>query len=53
MGFCEGCFLKQQEIDRLKEEIQSLKAKLKYRAEREKEGYFGSSTPSAEAAGEE
>ncbi len=47
MGFCEGCFLKQRRIDQLEEEIKSLKAKLKYRAEKEKEGYFGLSTPSS------
>ena len=32
--FCEECFKKQRRIDRLEEEIESLKAKLKYREEK-------------------
>lgn len=47
MGFCGGCFIKQQRIDQLEEEIQSLKAKLRYREEKQIEGYFGCSTPSS------
>ena len=39
---------KQIKIDRLKEEIKSLKAKLKREEKKLKEGYFGSSTPSSQ-----
>ncbi len=46
-SICWGCFEKQRKIDMLEEEIRSLKAKLRYREEKEKEGYFGSSTPSS------
>jgi len=38
---------KQREIDGLKEEIQRLRQKLSYQGRKEKEGFFGSSTPSA------
>lgn len=38
---------KQREIDGLKEEIQRLRQKLFYQGRKEKEGFFGSSTPSA------
>jgi hypothetical protein len=38
---------KQREIDGLKEEIERLRQKLSYEARKEKEGFFGSSTPSA------
>lgn len=38
---------KQREIDGLKEEIQRLRQKLSYQDRKEKEGFFGSSTPSA------
>jgi len=44
---CPGCLKKQREIDGLKEEIQRLRQKLSYQARKEKEGFFGSSTPSA------
>lgn len=47
MDYCKGCFEKQQEIDRLKEENESLKAKLNYRKQKDKEPFFGSSTPSS------
>ena len=47
MGYCNGCFEKQLEIDRLKERIEHLDNKLDYRKRKEKEGYFGSSTPSS------
>lgn len=47
MTYCQGCFDKQREIDRLKEENKSLKAKLKYQERKEREGPFGSSTPSS------
>lgn len=48
VAFCPGCFEKQREIDSLKEEIQRLKALLRYRQEKQKEGFFGSSTPSSQ-----
>ena len=38
---------KQQEIDRLQEEITRLKARLRYQERTAQEGFFGSSTPSA------
>jgi len=38
---------KQREIDGLKEEIHRLRQKLSYQGRKEKEGFFGSSTPSA------
>lgn len=38
---------KQQEIDRLREENARLKARLRYQERTAKEGFFGSSTPSA------
>ena len=44
---CDECLKKQREIDRLFEENQRLKQKLRYRRRRENEGFFGSSTPSA------
>lgn len=46
--FCAGCFEKQQVIEGQQEEIAQLKAKLRYREQRSKEGFFGSSTPSAQ-----
>ena len=46
-SFCEGCFQKQQRIDQLTEENERLKQALRYRQRREKEGFFGSSTPSS------
>ena len=46
-SFCEECFKKQQRIDRLVEENARLKQALNYRKRREKEGFFGSSTPSS------
>lgn len=45
---CEGCLEKQRQIDQLLEEIQRLKAKLRYQERKEKEGFFGSSTPSSQ-----
>jgi len=45
--FCRSCLEKQREIDDLKEEIVRLKAKLRYQERTAKEGFFGSSTPSA------
>jgi hypothetical protein len=38
---------KQREIDGLKEEIHRLRQKLSYQSRKEREGFFGSSTPSA------
>jgi transposase len=45
---CEGCLEKQREIDRLKEEIQQLRVKLSAKKRKDKEGFFGSSTPSSQ-----
>ena len=45
---CPLCHEKQQEINLLKDEIISLKSRLKYRERKEKEGFFGSSTPSSQ-----
>ena len=47
MKYCENCLSKQQEIDGLKQEIEHLKGKLKTQQREEKEGVFGSSTPSS------
>lgn len=47
-SICEGCLEKQQKIDQLLEENIRLKAQLRYRGDKEKEGFFGSSTPSAQ-----
>ena len=44
---CPKCLNKQRKIDELAEEIKRLKAKLKYKERIEKEGVFGSSTPSS------
>jgi hypothetical protein len=44
---CPICLEKQRLIDELKEEIEQLRAKLRYRARREEDGFFGSSTPSS------
>jgi len=45
---CEGCLQKQRKIDQLLEEVQRLKAKLRYQERKDKEGFFGSSTPSSQ-----
>ena len=45
---CEGCLEKQRQIDQLLEEVQRLKAKLRYQERKDKEGFFGSSTPSSQ-----
>ena len=47
LHFCRGCLCKQQEIDRLKEELLRLKDCLRYQERTAKEAPFGSSTPSA------
>jgi transposase len=45
---CEGCLEKQRKIDQLLEEVQRLKANLRYQERKGKEGFFGSSTPSSQ-----
>jgi transposase len=47
-AFCPGCWEKQRRIDVLLEENQRLRAQLQYRERRAAEGFFGSSTPSAQ-----
>jgi transposase len=47
MTYCKQCLAKQQKINELKEEITSLKSKLRYQERTAKEGFFGSSTPSS------
>jgi transposase len=47
MGYCKDCFEKQLKIDALIEENTQLKAQLRYRERKEKEGFFGASTPSS------
>jgi hypothetical protein len=44
---CPFCHEKQEEINRLKDEIICLKDRLRHRERTEKEGFFGSSTPSS------
>jgi transposase len=46
-SFCPQCFKKQLIIDRLIEENQRLKDKLRHQERKRKEGVFGSSTPSS------
>jgi len=46
--YCEQCFQKQLKIEELLEEIQRLKAQLRYQERRGQEGFFGSSTPSSQ-----
>jgi hypothetical protein len=47
-SLCEACLEKQRQIDRLKEEIARLRVQLSQKKRKDKEGYFGSSTPSAQ-----
>ena len=47
MTYCKECLSKQQRINNLKEEIITLKSKLRYQERTVKEGFFGSSTSSA------
>lgn len=47
VNLCEGCLEKQREIDRLREEVRLLKARLNQRERQQEEGVFGSSTPSS------
>lgn len=44
---CPECLAKQQLIDRLTEENQSLKQRLRIRERKDRDGFFGSSTPSS------
>jgi transposase len=45
--YCQGCFEKQRRIDELEEENKSLKTKLRYREAKDRQPFFGSSTPSS------
>lgn len=45
---CPLCHEKQEAINRLKDEIIHLRGRLAYRERKEKEGFFGSSTPSSQ-----
>jgi len=45
---CPGCLDKQRRIDQLEEENQRLRDQLRYRRRKEKEGFFGASTPSSQ-----
>ena len=47
MTYCQQCLEKQRTISDLEEEIVLLKTKLRYQQRTAKEGFFGSSTPSA------
>lgn len=47
MGYCKSCFEKQRRIDELAEENKRLKEQLRYRERKEKEAFFGASTPSS------
>lgn len=47
-NICEGCLEKQREIDRLKEEVARLRIQLSQKKRKDKAGYWGSSTPSAQ-----
>ncbi len=47
MTYCKEWLNKQQKINDLEEEIVCLKTKLRYQERTVKEGFFGSSTPSA------
>ena len=47
MRYCEPCFEKQRIIDKLEDENKMLKQKVSTLENRNKEGYFGKSTPSS------
>lgn len=47
MNVCSGCYEKQRRIDELAEKVTRLEQQLGYRTRKEKEGFFGSSTPSS------
>ena len=44
---CAVCLRKQRRIDTLEEEVTRLRAKVRYHARKEEDGFFGSSTPSS------
>jgi transposase len=44
---CPLCLSKQREIDDLKDQVKGLKRKLRMQERKDKDGFFGSSTPSA------
>lgn len=44
---CHECLKKQEELDRLRDENQRLKAKIRYQDRKISEGFFASSTPSS------
>lgn len=48
VNLCDGCLEKQREIDRLKEEVASLRTKLSLQKRKDQRGFFGSSTPSSQ-----
>jgi len=47
VSYCESCFEKQKRIDQLEEEVLSLRAKLRYRQDKDIKPFFGSQTPSS------
>jgi len=47
MNYCPGCLEKQLEIDRLRQELDRLKERLRHQERTAREGPFGSSTPSS------
>lgn len=47
-SFCEQCFEKQRIIDKMTEELERLRGQLNRKERKEKEGPFGSSTPSSQ-----
>ena len=47
LNLCEGCLEKQRTIDRLRQEIESLREKMRRLERKAEAGPFGSSTPSA------
>lgn len=47
LNLCEACLEKQREIDRLTEEVARLRIQLSQKKRKNREGYWGSSTPSA------
>lgn len=48
VNFCPSCFEKQKKIDQLTEEVTRLRQKLCQKERKEKEGFFGLSTPSSQ-----
>lgn len=48
VNFCQNCFEKQKKIDQLTEEVTRLRQKLCQKERKEKEGFFGLSTPSSQ-----